>query len=62
MGTVFVINTDGTGYSRLHSFGGTKHDGVKPIDKVILLNGALLWQTTEGGDFDQGAIFSVPSN
>jgi uncharacterized repeat protein (TIGR03803 family) len=41
MGTVFVINTDGTGYSRLHSFGGTKHDGVKPIDNVILLNGAL---------------------
>ena len=62
MGTVFVINTDGTGYLRLHSFGGTKHDGVKPIDNVILLNGALYGMTTEGGDFDQGTIFSVPSN
>jgi uncharacterized repeat protein (TIGR03803 family) len=62
MGTVFVINTDGTGYSRLHNFGGTKHDGVKPIDNVILLNGALYGMTTEGGDFDQGTIFSVPSS
>lgn len=61
MGTVFVINTDGTGYSRLHNFGGTKHDGVKPIDNVILVNGTLYGMTTEGGDFDQGTIFSVPA-
>jgi uncharacterized repeat protein (TIGR03803 family) len=26
-GTLFVINTDGSGYNRLHSFGSTKHEG-----------------------------------
>ena len=62
LGTVFVINTDGTGYTRLHNFGGTKHDGVKPIDNVIVLNDALYGMTTEGGDFGQGTIFSVPAN
>ena len=62
MGTVFVINTDGSGYARLPNFGGTKHDGVKPIDNVILLNGTLYSMTTEGGDSDQGTIFSVPAN
>lgn len=61
-GTVFVINTDGSGYSRLHNFGGTKHDGVKPIDNVILLNGNLYGMASEGGDFGQGTIFSVPAN
>jgi uncharacterized repeat protein (TIGR03803 family) len=59
MGTLFVINTDGTGYARLHSFGSTRHEGVKPIDNVILVNGALYGMTTEGGDSDQGTIFKV---
>jgi uncharacterized repeat protein (TIGR03803 family) len=59
LGTVFVINTDGSGYSRLHSFGSTKHDGVKPIDNVIMVNGALYGMATEGGDSDQGTIFMV---
>jgi uncharacterized repeat protein (TIGR03803 family) len=57
-----VADTDGLGYSRLHNFGGKKHDGVKPIDNVILLNGTLYGMTTEVGDFDQGTIFSVPAN
>ena len=59
LGTVFVINTDGSGYARLHSFGSSKHDGVKPIDNVIMVNGALYGMTTKGGDSDQGAIFKV---
>jgi uncharacterized repeat protein (TIGR03803 family) len=62
MGTVFVINTDGSGYARLHSFGSTKHDGAKPIDNVILVNGALFGMTTEGGTYDQGSIFKVSLN
>jgi len=58
-GTVFVINTDGSGYARLHSFGSTKHDGAKPIDNVIMVNGALYGMATGGGDSDQGTIFMV---
>ncbi len=62
MGTVFVINTDGSGYARLHSFGSAKHDGAKPIDNVILVNGALYGMTTEGGTYDQGSVFKVSLN
>jgi len=58
-GTVFVINTNGSGYARLHSFGSTKHDGAKPIDNVIMVNGALYGMATEGGDSYQGTIFMV---
>ena len=57
-----MINTDGTGYARLHSFGSTKHEGTKPIDNVILVNGTLYGMTTEGGTYGQGTVFAVPSN
>jgi uncharacterized repeat protein (TIGR03803 family) len=62
VGTVFVINTDGTGYMRLHDFGSSKHDGTKPIDNVVLVNGALYGLTTGGGTYDQGTIFKIPLN
>src|SRR6476660_444902 len=61
-GTVFVINIDGTDYCRLHSFGSTHHEGTKPIDNVILLNGMLYGMTTEGGTYGQGTVFAVPMN
>jgi uncharacterized repeat protein (TIGR03803 family) len=61
-GTVFVINIDGTGYARLHSFGSTHHEGTKPIDNVILVNGMLYGMTTEGGTYGQGTVFAVPLN
>jgi uncharacterized repeat protein (TIGR03803 family) len=62
MGTVFVIRTDGHGYQRLYSFGGQAGDGSKPIDNVVLVNGALYGMTTEGGTQGQGAIFQVSAN
>lgn len=62
MGTVFTIDTDGSNYQRLYSFGGTANngDGAKPIDNVILVNGSLYGMTTEGGAHDLGAVFEVP--
>jgi uncharacterized repeat protein (TIGR03803 family) len=62
VGSLFVINTDGSGYNRLHSFGSTKHEGTKPIDNLILVNGALYGMTSEGGTYGQGTIFKVPLN
>jgi uncharacterized repeat protein (TIGR03803 family) len=61
LGTVFVINTSGNNYQRLYSFGGQTNndDGSKPIDNVILVNGALYGMTTEGGAHNQGTIFKV---
>ena len=60
VGTVFVMNVDGTGYQRLHSFGSTSHDGAKPIDNVILLNNVLYGMATGGGMCNQGTIFAIP--
>jgi uncharacterized repeat protein (TIGR03803 family) len=64
MGTVFVIKTDGHEYQRLYSFAGKSNngDGSKPIDNVILVNGALYGMTTEGGASGHGAIFKISSN
>jgi uncharacterized repeat protein (TIGR03803 family) len=61
LGTVFVINTDGSGYYRLYSFSGKTNngDGSKPIDNVILVNGWLYGMATEGGTYGQGTIFKV---
>ncbi len=47
LGTIFKINTDGTGYQVLHNFtGGT--DGVEPVGSLTL-SGATLYGTTCGG-------------
>jgi uncharacterized repeat protein (TIGR03803 family) len=64
LGTVFVINTDGSGYHRLYSFAGQKNsdDGSKPIDNVIMVNGWLYGMATEGGANNVGTIFKVNPN
>lgn len=58
-GTVFQINTDGTGYARVHDFQGGTFDGANPIDNVILVNGVLYGMTEAGGKCNLGVIFSV---
>ncbi|HEY5314502.1 MAG TPA: choice-of-anchor tandem repeat GloVer-containing protein, partial [Pirellulales bacterium] len=56
-GTIFSIQTDGTGFQTLHSFSGT--DGNNP-SASLTLGGATLYSTTRGGgsDFD-GTIYSI---
>ena len=61
-GTVFQINTDGTGYARLHDFAGGTADGANPIDDVILVSGTsnmLYGMTEKGGQCNLGVIFSI---
>ena len=64
LGTVFVINIDGSGYYRLYSFAGKadNDDGAKPIDNVILVNGSLYGMTTEAGAHNQGTVLKVNPN
>jgi uncharacterized repeat protein (TIGR03803 family) len=57
-GTVFQINTDGTGYDRIWDFQAAP-DGAKPIDNVILVDNTLYGMTASGGVCDNGAIFSL---
>jgi uncharacterized repeat protein (TIGR03803 family) len=57
-GTVFQIDTDGTGYGRLYDF-QNGNDGQKPIDNVILLDNTLYGMTEKGGLCGNGAIFAI---
>ncbi len=56
-GTVFAINTDGTGFTNLHNF----NDGSLPFSLVVSSN-VLYGVTSEGGSHGSGVIFSINTN
>jgi uncharacterized repeat protein (TIGR03803 family) len=66
-GTVFKINTDGSGFTNLHvftarssqPFGGTNNDGASPFDSLVLAGDTLYGTTHNGGSFGVGTIFAV---
>jgi uncharacterized repeat protein (TIGR03803 family) len=65
-GTVFRVNTDGTGFTNLHSFtalssvfSGTNSDGAQPYAGLVL-SGSTLYGTTQlGGGSSNGTVFAV---
>lgn len=71
-GTVYRINSDGTGYSILHSFGSDANDGiVSGHDSPLTLSGNSLYgmthqggsTTTQSGPFQgYGTIFKLDTN
>ena len=63
-GTLFAVNTDGTGFTNLHSFtaapapGYTNSDGVRP--NGLILSGTILYGTASaGGSSGNGTLFAV---
>jgi uncharacterized repeat protein (TIGR03803 family) len=56
-GTIFKINTDGTGYSVLHHFNGT--NGVNPNGQLALSGTTLYGITSGGGANSLGTLFSI---
>jgi uncharacterized repeat protein (TIGR03803 family) len=66
-GTVFKVNTDGTGYVVLHSFTavpqypspGTNNDGAWPRGKLVLSGTTLFGTATGGGNGGSGTLFTV---
>jgi uncharacterized repeat protein (TIGR03803 family) len=60
-GTVFAINTDGTGFTNLHSFLGSPGDGSAPIGGLITnSSGNTLYGTTYfGGSSGNGTVFAI---
>jgi uncharacterized repeat protein (TIGR03803 family) len=59
-GTVFAINTDGSGFTNLHSFTGS--DGVTP-NYGLALSGSTLYGTAQfGGASGNGSVFAVNTN
>ena len=58
-GTVFAVNTDGTGFTNLHSFTGGTNDGVYPNGGLILSGNTLYGTANQGGTGNNGTIFGV---
>ena len=55
-GTLFALNTDGAGFSKLYSFGGD--DGSIPSD-LILSSNTLYGATESGGSSGSGTVFRL---
>ena len=49
LGVVFRLNSDGTGYTNLHSFTGYPNDGASPKGSLRLDGSTLYGMTQEGG-------------
>jgi len=65
-GTVFKINTDGSGYTTLHSFTATSgpyytinSDGANPAAGLILSGNTLFGTAAFGGSSGNGTVFAV---
>jgi uncharacterized repeat protein (TIGR03803 family) len=62
-GTVFALNTDGTGFTTLHSFTltspYTNGDGANPSGGLVLSGNTLYGTTGVGGRYGSGTVFSI---
>ena len=67
-GTVFAVNTNGTGFKTLHSFTatsgsaggyGTNSDGANPYNGLIQSGNTLFGTTQYGGSSGNGTVFAV---
>ena len=67
-GTVFRINTDGSGFTNLHSFTAvlgplyTNSDGAYPQAGLILSGNILYGTASQGGSLGNGTVFAVNTN
>ena len=57
MGVIFRINTDGTGFTILHTFTATTTDGGRPYGSLILYDGQFFGTTYVGGASGRGTVF-----
>lgn len=58
-GTVFKMNTSGTGYQVLHNFTGFSSDGDNPIGTLTLSGSTLYGVTEDGGAQNIGTIYKI---
>lgn len=57
-GTVYAVNTDGTGFATLHSFNGSS-DGAGPEATLLLSGNTLYGPARYGGTYGSGTVFAV---
>jgi uncharacterized repeat protein (TIGR03803 family) len=60
-GTVFAINTDGSGFTTLYTFTGGS-DGAQPNDRLILSGNTLYGTAWQGGNSGDGTVFAINTN
>ena len=65
-GTIFAVNTDGTGFTTLYNFTATldsqpyiNSDGADPVGGLILSGNTLYGTTEYGGTSGNGAVFAL---
>ena len=67
-GTVFRVNTDGTGFTNLYNFTalsgnenyyGANSDGAVPQGRLLLLGNTLYGTAAYGGAFGYGSVFAI---
>jgi len=68
-GTIFALNTNGTGFTNLYHFSAgatslpyTNSDGAYPSAALILSGNTLFGTTTTGGTYGQGTVFRLNTN
>jgi uncharacterized repeat protein (TIGR03803 family) len=67
-GTVFAINTNGTGFTNLYTFTAasgpqiTNSDGADPNAGLILSGNTLYGTTEQGGSGGSGTVFAINTN
>lgn len=60
-GTIFRMNTDGSGFRLLHTFYGGNDDGLGPHGSLIQI-GSVLYGTALVGGYGAGTIFKIDTN
>src|SRR5262249_47185205 len=60
-GTIFAVNTDGSGFTNLHNFAGAS-DGANPYAGLLLAGGTLYGTAKNGGTSSDGALFAMSTN
>src|SRR5204863_283474 len=62
-GTIFKINTDGTGFTNLHIFtptpGWVNSDGAYPYAELTLAGNTLYGTASQGGNNGNGTVFKL---
>ena len=67
-GSIFKIQTDGTGFTNLHNFTAlgefqsTNSDGTSPRGELILSGNTLFGTALYGGSFNAGTVFALNAN
>ncbi len=61
-GTVFKVNTDGSGFQLLHTFTASSSDGANPAGSLTLSDSTLYGMTSGGGANGRGTIFQIDTN